>query len=526
MPTLERGVGQAPTRHETPARNADKLERSGGESRWPAIGLASPSDARENWYVCPVQAPQENLSNASEGERYRSGEIIADKYRLVRPLGQGGVGRVWVAHNSVLDVHVGFKLIHTDTSGSGAIQAERLLQEARAAAKLGHPAIVRVFDFGETKLGDPFVVMELLHGQTLASVLKREGRVPATRVIQLLLPIADALATAHDNGIVHRDVKPENIFLTAQDTGRTQPKLLDFGIAQVDTTNHKLTIQGTVLGTPDYMSPEQARGEGEIDERTDVWSYCILLYELVTGRVPFDHENYNALLWAIINEDPQPTVELAAGDAELWSIIERGLRKDRAERWSNMREIGHALANWLMSHGVSEDITGRNLRSVWLGAPAEDLLSGVDSSPLLPESSERISTLPPGADTTEKISSLSSATRANRPTQSRFATFGIAAIVLLMLGAGLILAASRRGSEARADEPGPAAAAVPTTQISPAAALTAPGKSPEVPANSGAVPVPTVVKKSTRGAPKRGKKLPSEPSKRPTSQRKNYDFGF
>jgi serine/threonine-protein kinase len=474
-----------------------------------------------------VQAPHENPEDATEGERYRSGEIIAEKYRLVRPLGQGGVGRVWVAHNSVLDLHVGLKLIHTDQSGSGNIQAERLLQEARAAAKLGHPAIVRVFDFGETKLGDPFVVMELLHGQTLASVLKREGRVPATRVVQTLLPIADALATAHDNGIVHRDVKPENIFLTAQDTGRTQPKLLDFGIAQVDTTNHKLTIQGTVLGTPDYMSPEQARGEGEIDERTDVWSYCILLYELVTGRVPFDHENYNALLWAIINEEPQPTVELAAGDAELWSIIERGLKKDRTERWNNMRELGHALASWLLGHSVSEDITGKNLGSVWLGAQNGPPSAGVDSAPAISDggSSARISTLPPGADTTEKISSLSSAA-AEKPTQNRFAVFGVAAIVLLLLGAGLIVAASRPRAEVRADQAQPPSAAAATTQVSAAAALTVPTNDAKLAADSGPPAAPTLIKKYTRGASKQGKKLPSEPSKRPSSQRKNYDFGF
>ncbi len=491
-----------------------------------AIRLATCSNARENSRRPSVQAPQEKPTTATEGERYGSGDVIADKYRLVRPLGRGGVGRVWVAHNSVLDVHVGFKLIHRDKFGSNAIQAERLLQEARAAAKLGHPAIVRVFDFGETDLGDPFVVMELLHGETLASVLKREGRVPATRIAKLLLPIADALATAHDNGIVHRDVKPENIFLTAQDTGRTQPKLLDFGIARVDETNHKLTIQGTVLGTPDYMSPEQARGEEDIDSRTDVWSYCILLYELVTGRVPFDHENYNALLWAIINEEPQPSMNLAAGDAELWAIIERGLQKDRDARWPDMRQLGQALANWLQCHGVYEDITGKSLKTVWgLGIADEDPTS-TDSATVPPEGKERI-TLPPAADTTEKISSLSSPLRASRPPDNRFALFGAVAIVLLMLGAGLIFAMSRaKAGPGVAEASEVEAPARPAAQISPTAALTATPNTAKFSPDASAARRSVVIKKSTRGAPRRGKKLPSEPSKRPSSKRKTYDFGF
>ncbi|MEZ4226526.1 MAG: serine/threonine-protein kinase [Polyangiaceae bacterium] len=473
-----------------------------------------------------MQALQDNSAPALEGERYESGEIVADKYRLVRPLGRGGVGRVWVAHNQILDVHVGIKLIHTDSGATSQVQAERLLQEARSAARLGHPAIVQVFDFGQTDKGDPFVVMELLHGETLATVLRREGRVPATRVAQLLLPIADALATAHDHGIVHRDVKPENIFLMAQETGRTQPKLLDFGIARVDESNHKLTMQGTVLGTPDYMSPEQAKGEADVDARTDVWSYCVLLYELVTGQVPFEHENYNALLWAIINEPPRPSVELAAGDAELWAILERGMRKERAERFDDMRELGQALASWLLSHGISEDITGKNLRSVWLGGVAEDTTPISEDSPLPPEvSADRISTLPPGPDTTERFSVTSSA--AAQPRQNHFAVVGLAAIVLLLLGAGLIFAITRTRAQASvADGNEPSAPVRPAAEMAPRAALAAPVEAPTASTDTSTTEAPLTPKKSTRAPAKRGRKLPSEPSKRPSSQRKDYDFGF
>ncbi len=300
-------------------------------------------------------------------EPYLPGEIIENKYRLVRPLGEGGMGTVWVAHNVVLDVHVAIKLINLRDSNAQR-SSERLLQEARAAARLGHPAIVRVFDFGRTRRGDPFVVMELIRGVTLADHAEREQRLPAIRAVQLMLPIADALSVAHSKGIVHRDVKPENVILASDEAGRIQPKLLDFGIASMVETSTRLTLEGTVLGTPDYMSPEQARGSHDMDHRSDVWSFSVMLYELLTGHLPFNGRNYNALLYSIVNEQPKPIMEFAAGDKQLWRVLERGLRKDPADRWETIRVMGEALALWLYERGVREDVCAASLKTSWLEA--------------------------------------------------------------------------------------------------------------------------------------------------------------
>src|SRR5690606_28985205 len=244
--------------------------------------------------------------------RYLAGDVIADRYRLVKKLGEGGMGVVWVAHSLVLGVDIALKLI--SASAAGRSVASRMAREAHAAARLGHPALVRVFDFGWTTRGDPFLVMELAQGETLSRVLHRERRIGAVRAVQLLLPICDGIRCAHEKGIVHRDIKPENVFLAADPFGRLQPKLLDFGIAKMDQREERLTQMGTVLGSPEFMSPEQARGDQDIDLRTDIWSTGVMLYEMITGVLPFKHQNYNALMQAILHQEPKPTTDYRAGD--------------------------------------------------------------------------------------------------------------------------------------------------------------------------------------------------------------------
>ena len=252
---------------------------------------------------------------------YAPGNTIAGKYELESVLGEGGMGAVWRARNVALELPVALKLIRSSSNRENL--QNRLLQEARAAAKLGHPAIVRVFDVGKTEHGDPFIVMELLQGESLGSVIATSGRIAATRAVQLLLPIADALSMAHAKRIVHRDLKPDNVFICKGD-GQIQPKLVDFGIAKLDKGEGTFTTQaGAVLGSPEYMSPEQARGEDDLDLRTDVWSFCVVLYEALTGQLPFKAANYHALLLMIVESTPPNIQSLAAGDAELSAIIER-----------------------------------------------------------------------------------------------------------------------------------------------------------------------------------------------------------
>ncbi|HMJ12558.1 MAG TPA: protein kinase [Polyangiaceae bacterium] len=294
---------------------------------------------------------------------YRPGEIIAGKYELVRPLCQGGMGSVWLARNRDLDVQVAIKLIRPDLDAS--FVAERFVTEARLAARIEHPAIVSVYDLGYTEREDPYIVMEFLRGEDLRSVLEVRERLPATYAVQLLLPVAEALATAHAKGVVHRDLKPENIFV-AQLDDRLQPKVVDFGIAKADSTPRRITRAGAVVGSPDYMSPEQARGLEDVDQRADVWAFSVVLYECLTGSPPFADSSYEALLRDILEKPITPISERGIQDPELWAILERGLQKDRDQRYARMRDLGRALAHWLRSRWVDEDICGHSLRATWL----------------------------------------------------------------------------------------------------------------------------------------------------------------
>jgi serine/threonine-protein kinase len=276
------------------------------------------------------------------------------------------MGVVWVAHSLVLGVDVAIKLIRSGVADEEL--TSRMAREAQVTAALGHPAIVRVFDFGTTEQGDPFLAMELAQGETLAERLEHEKTFGAVEALKLMLPIVDGLRCAHERGIVHRDIKPENVFIARDALGRIQPKLLDFGIAKVEHHPNvtRLTQVGVVLGSPEYMSPEQARGAGSVDARTDVWALSVVLYEMLTGAVPFPVKNYNALMQAILHESPVPTIEYGAGDRELWLILAKGLEKSRDKRWTSMTELGEALAFWLVERGITEDACGNSLRAVWL----------------------------------------------------------------------------------------------------------------------------------------------------------------
>ena len=302
------------------------------------------------------------------------GSVIDGKYRLEGLLGEGGMGAVWWAHHLQLDLPVAIKLLRA--GGDQRLLSERLKIEARAAAQLVHPAIVRVFDIDESERGEPFIVMELLRGESLADLLDR-GRLSGESAVQTLLPIAEALALAHARGIVHRDLKPHNVFLS-EETERLQPKLLDFGIVKLmgqERHSGSLTETGISVGSPDYMSPEQARGSNDVDYRADIWSFCVVLYEAVTCETPFHGDNYNALMRAIVENEPRPLGEHI--EPRLAELIAWGLCKERAERPQSIQELGRELARWLIERGVTQDVCGASLDARWLARAAQK------SAPLL-----------------------------------------------------------------------------------------------------------------------------------------------
>jgi serine/threonine-protein kinase len=306
-------------------------------------------------------------------DKYAVGDVIAEKYCLEYLLGEGGQAWVWKARHLSLDTFVALKVLRGTNDSP---QTRRLWQEARAAASLGHPAIVRVFDIGEAATGDPFLVMELLQGDNLADRLVERGRLSPVEAVRLLLPIADALAAAHAKGLVHRDLKPDNVFLSLGH-GVVQPKLLDFGIVKVQQTasdwQGKSTATGAVVGSPAYLSPEQARGSSDIDQRADVWGLCVTLYECLTGEVPFTGNNYNALLRSIVEDEPQSILELGVNEPELWQLVKRGLAKSRDERWPSTLELGRALALWASERGVQDDVCRTPLDGKWLFSSARSV---------------------------------------------------------------------------------------------------------------------------------------------------------
>jgi eukaryotic-like serine/threonine-protein kinase len=398
---------------------------------------------------------------------YSVGDVIAGKYRLDALLGEGGMGTVWRGFNLQLEAPVALKLIRAGLDQRSL--AQRLKQEARAAAKLGHSAIVRVFDVGDSELGDPYIVMELLNGETLGSLLAQEQRLPAVRGVQLLLPVADALVAAHAKGIVHRDLKPDNIFL-AQEGGQLQPKLLDFGIAKLADEagqSQHLTQAGAVLGSPEYMSPEQARGQDNVDHRTDIWSFCVVLYETLSGTSPFSGSNYNSLLRAIVEDEPASLLGQLAADQALWEIVRRGLSKDASQRFATMGELGQLLAAWLMSQGIFEDVSGVSLDSKWIARSSPPAgqrgsrasfasLAGLD-----PESGVRIAQTALGAAPTVslEISPVAIAT-GHKPVWQRRGWLALVFLAIAMSGAALFGWSHERGAPTQSAE-APSVAAPP-----------------------------------------------------------------
>jgi serine/threonine-protein kinase len=332
---------------------------------------------------------------------YVPGQVLLGKYRLIEPLARGGMGAVWRAHNQLLSSDVAVKIMLHVESDSGGVGLQRAHSEARLAARLHHPAVCSTLDFGVSEQGDPLVVSELLEGEGLDEVLLDRGPLSPTRAVQLLLPILDALGAAHDAGIVHRDVKPSNLFLARDAAGNIQPKLLDFGIARRLSEATHLTVAGSICGTPDYMSPEQARGSRDVDARSDVWSLCATLYELLSGRVPFPGDNYNAVIFAVVQREPAPLRELGDADRALAKIIERGLKKPREERFQSARELARALSEYLLARGLETDVCGHSLRARISSAdisvpsePAIPLLKLAAPIPLLKLAAPRLVEVP------------------------------------------------------------------------------------------------------------------------------------
>ena len=350
---------------------------------------------------------------------------IAARYRIDRMLGSGGMARVYAAHDELLGRPVAVRVLR-DRFASDAAFAERFRREARSAASLHHPNIVQVFDCAPEDAGPAYIVMELIDGPSLRDLLDTTGPLPEARAASLVMQAARGLGHAHAHGVVHRDVKPENMLLDAHGTLR----VADFGIARLIDSGDTLTEVGSVVGTARYLSPEQARGE-RVTPASDVYALGVVLYELLTGRTPFAGDNAIEVALLQVQSEPVPPGELRPGlTPRLEAIVLRALCKEPGERFATATELADALA------GDSSTATTEVLAGV---APTVRMASGVE---------------PTAVKTV-----LAGQPRA-RPTWQRALVVAVALIGLALAGAYLVRGdTTKRASAARTTPPAAGAAA-------------------------------------------------------------------
>ncbi|MFP6685325.1 MAG: serine/threonine-protein kinase [Polyangiaceae bacterium] len=274
------------------------------------------------------------------------GLLISGKYRLQRSLGAGTMGEVWAARNELTDRDFAIKFLRREFLQNEEA-GNRFLLEARACGQIRHSAIVDVYDMGRAEDGSPYLVMELLEGEGFDERLTRQGVMRPADVCRWIALVARGLAEAHKRGLIHRDLKPGNIFFAMDKGGELNPKILDFGISKEITAKKQdfvRTSAGTVLGSPAYMSPEQARGESDVDERADLWALGVMMYEALYGALPFDAANYNALMLAIISEPHRSLAELRPDcPPALAALVDTLLQKGREGRIQSANDLADRL---------------------------------------------------------------------------------------------------------------------------------------------------------------------------------------
>ncbi|HEY0985634.1 MAG TPA: serine/threonine-protein kinase, partial [Kofleriaceae bacterium] len=349
------------------------------------VGAASIADSVV--MVHSFQAESWAMSVLSDRPDALVGSLLGKVYRVLEPIGVGGMAVVYLVEHQTLLKRFAAKVLSPDLASSLEARA-RFIQEAHAASALDHENIVSISDFGTTGDQRPFFVMELLRGKTLDARLA-DGAMTIEEVVAVAVPVARALAHAHAEGIVHLDVKPENIFLVQRSRGRWGVKVVDFGIAKTPL-NPRLNKLGETAGSPLFMAPEVCRGDDDVDQRADVYSFGILLYLMMCGRLPFvDDSTQRVLQMQLVELPPPPNQVNTQLSPEIAMVIERALAKDRADRYPSMEALLYDLAAALPPGA------DRLLIEAQSGAAAHETPFSGSLSIARPESHPRASSLPP-----------------------------------------------------------------------------------------------------------------------------------
>jgi predicted Ser/Thr protein kinase len=349
----------------TPTPNAqrfsDTMAAPGMQSR-PITAARAAVKPATNPPVADADTAQVQMPEAG-GDPY-VGSTIADRYKVLRKLGEGGMGVVYLAEHVFIEKKVALKVLSEDFARKADLVA-RFMQEAKAASKIGHENIVDITDFGETASGSVFFAMEFLDGADLAAHIREGGAMSFDRARSILNQICRALGAAHSKGIIHRDMKPENVYLVTREGKADFVKILDFGIAKMsalDEGGSRLTRTGMIFGTPEYMSPEQAKGD-KPDHRVDIYAAGCILYEMLTGDVPFHAETFMGVLTKHMFEAPEPpSVRNPAAHVppDVEAVVLKALAKDRDQRYQTMKELAVAL----------EGCAGGDINQAWGNEPS------------------------------------------------------------------------------------------------------------------------------------------------------------
>ncbi|HXJ22033.1 MAG TPA: serine/threonine-protein kinase [Polyangia bacterium] len=422
----------------------------------------------------------------------RLGSTI-DRYTLVRMLGRGGMGAVYEARHATLSRRFALKFLLPELAANREI-LRRFENEAKAAGALEHPNLAAVTDFGRAPDGAPYIVMEFLQGEDCARLLKREGALPVPRAVNIVVQACRGLALAHQAGIVHRDLKPENLFVTTAGDGGDLVKVLDFGIAKLMVSDASVvTGTGATFGTAFYMSPEQARGAGEVDARTDVWSLGVVLYELLSGRKPFVGEQFLQVIHQILSAEPPALGTLRpALPARLTAIVERTMAKEVTARVPSVTALAEELGSLIGAGLAGSGPIAQRSPSEAMAATAASPATITGPASLAP----RAPTAAPQAAPEE---------RPGRPAQRRSTTAWVLIVSLLALAGGAAALFARRGS----DPPRAAAAAVTTAP----AIVPAPAPAPVAPPPA---PAPAPVEPAAAAPPPPASPPAPHPARRPT----------